>query len=96
MLNKEQARAVAPLVNNNKAWQGLEEYLSSLKEMTVQALMVAQSESELRQLQGKMVLGEPRQFLFSACCCHRALLQNSFPQEEQIALSCPASFTTKV
>ena len=58
MLNKEQARAVAPLVNNNKAWQGLEEYLHSLKEMTVQALMVAQSESELRQLQGKMVLLE--------------------------------------
>ena len=58
MLNKEQARAVAPLVNNNKAWQGLEEYLISLRNLTVQALTVAQSESELRQLQGKLVLLE--------------------------------------
>ena len=49
---------MAPLVSHSPAWQGLEDYLNSLKEMTVQALTVAQSESELRQLQGKMVLLE--------------------------------------
>jgi hypothetical protein len=49
---------VAPLINNNKAWEGLEDYLTSLKSLTVQALTVAQSESELRQLQGKLVLLE--------------------------------------
>ena len=37
---------------------GLEEYLNSLKTLVVQALTVAQSESELRQLQGKLVLLE--------------------------------------
>ena len=58
MLNKDQARMVAPLINNHKAWQGLEDYLNSLKNLTVQALTVAQSESELRQLQGKLVLLE--------------------------------------
>ena len=58
MLNKNQARMVAPLVNHSPAWTGLEDYLNSLKEMTVQALVVAQSESELRQLQGKLVLLE--------------------------------------
>ena len=42
-----------PAGQHSKAWQGLEDYLNSLKEMTVQALMVAQSESELRQLQGR-------------------------------------------
>jgi hypothetical protein len=58
MLNKKQAQMVAPLVNNLQVWQGLEEYLNSLKMLAVQALTVAQSESELRQLQGKLVLLE--------------------------------------
>ena len=58
MLNHKQARMVALLVNNPPVWQGLEEYLNSLKMLVVQALTVAQSESELRQLQGKLVLLE--------------------------------------
>ena len=58
MLNKDQARMVAPLVNNNPVWEGLEEYLNSLKTLVVQALTVAPSESEMRQLQGKLVLLE--------------------------------------
>ena len=58
MLNHKQAQMVALLVNNPPGWQGLEEYLNSLKMLVVQALTVAQSESELRQLQGKLVLLE--------------------------------------
>ncbi len=58
MLNRDQARMVAPLVNNPPVWTGLEEYLNSLKTLAVQALMVAPSESEMRQLQGKLVLLE--------------------------------------
>ena len=49
-----------------------------------------------QRLQGKMVLGDPGQFLFSACCSHLGLLENSLPQEEQITRSFPDSFTTKV
>ena len=58
MLINKQAQMVAPLVNNPQIWQGLEEYLNSLKMLVVQALTVAHSESELRQLQGKLVLLE--------------------------------------
>ncbi len=58
MFNKEQAAKVAPLVNNPQIWQGLEEYLNDLKDLTVKGLVMAQSESELRQLQGKLVLLE--------------------------------------
>jgi hypothetical protein len=58
MLNKEQAVKVAPLVNSPQIWAGLEEYLLNLKELTVKGLAMAQSESELRQLQGKLVLLE--------------------------------------
>jgi hypothetical protein len=58
MFNKEQAAKVAPLVNNPQIWQGLVEYLHSLKDLTVRGLVMAQSESELRQLQGKLVLLE--------------------------------------
>jgi hypothetical protein len=34
------------------------EYLNNLKELTVKGLVTAQSESELRQLQGKLALLE--------------------------------------
>jgi hypothetical protein len=34
------------------------EYLNSLKELTIKGLVTAQSESELRQLQGKLALLE--------------------------------------
>ena len=64
---------VSHLVNNHKAWEGLEDYLTSLKEMTVQALTVAQSESELRQLQGKLVLLET---LLKLKSNHTAVVKN--------------------
>ena len=58
MLNKELAPLVGPLVNSPTQWEGLEEYLKALHQLTVRALVTAQSESELRQLQGKLVLLE--------------------------------------
>ena len=57
MLNKQQAQKLAPLVNN-KEWVLLEEYLKDLRELTIQGVVMAQSESELRQAQGKLVLLE--------------------------------------
>jgi hypothetical protein len=57
MLNKEQARVLAPIVNS-KEWDNLAEYLNDLKELTIKGLVTAQSESELRQLQGKLALLE--------------------------------------
>jgi hypothetical protein len=57
MYNKEQAKMLSPLVNS-KEWNNLVEYLNNLKELTVKGLVTAQSESELRQLQGKLALLE--------------------------------------
>ena len=57
MLNKQQAQKLAPLINN-KEWERLEEYLAELKDWTIRAVVTAQSESELRQLQGKLALLE--------------------------------------
>ena len=57
MLNKQQAQKLAPLVNH-KEWERLEEYLAELKDWTIRAVVTAQSESELRQLQGKLALLE--------------------------------------
>jgi hypothetical protein len=48
---------LSPLVNS-KEWNNLVEYLNNLKELTVKGLVTAQSESELRQLQGKLALLE--------------------------------------
>ena len=58
MLNKELAPLVGPLVNSPTHWEGLEEYLKALHQLTIRALVTAQSESELRQLQGKVGLLE--------------------------------------
>jgi hypothetical protein len=57
MYNKEQARMLSPLINS-KEWNNLVEYLNNLKELTVKGMVTAQSESELRQLQGKLALLE--------------------------------------
>jgi hypothetical protein len=57
MLNKEQARKLAPLLNN-KEWPLMEEYLVDLRESMIRAVVTAQSESELRQTQGKLALLE--------------------------------------
>ena len=73
MYNKEQARMVAPLLAQPKIWQGLEEYLQVLKEQTYRGLVTAQSESELRQLQGKAALLET---LLQLKVNHEALVKN--------------------
>jgi len=58
MHNKEQAKKLGPLVSNPAAWNSLEEYLQDLKALTFRGLVTAQSESELRQMQGKAALLE--------------------------------------
>jgi hypothetical protein len=57
MLNKEQAAVLAPIINS-KEWPNLMEYLNNLRELTIKGMVTAQSESELRQLQGKLGLLE--------------------------------------
>ena len=58
MNNKEQAKMLGPLLARPEIWAGLEEYLLTQKEQTFKALVTAQSESELRQMQGKAALLE--------------------------------------
>jgi hypothetical protein len=43
---------------NSKEWEPLREYLADLKDLTIRAVVTAQSESELRQLQGRLALLE--------------------------------------
>jgi hypothetical protein len=57
MLNKQQAQTLGPLVNS-KEWPLMEQYLNELREMMIRAVVMAQSESELRQMQGKLALVE--------------------------------------
>ena len=73
MYSKEQANLVAPLLAQPKIWQGLEEYLQILKEQTPRGLVTAQSESELRQLQGKAALLE---MLLQLKDNHEAIVKN--------------------
>tara|TARA_R110000868_G_C10321299_1_gene713172 strand:+ start:110 stop:331 length:222 start_codon:yes stop_codon:yes gene_type:complete len=72
MLNKQQAQKLAPLVNN-KEWVLLEEYLKDLRELTIQGVVMAQSESELRQAQGKLALLE---MLLKLKSNHEAVIKN--------------------
>jgi hypothetical protein len=55
-MDKQLAKRLLPLVNNKDQWEALEEFLQVQTQMTHQALVVAQSEQELRQLQGKAAL----------------------------------------
>ncbi len=73
MYNKEQAKLVAPLLTQPQIWAGLEEYLLILKEQTFKALVTAQSESELRQMQGKAALLET---LLKLKDNHEAIVKN--------------------
>jgi len=73
MYNKEQAKLVAPLLAQPEIWQGLEAYLLALKEQTYKALVTAQSESELRQAQGKAALLET---LLQLKVNHEAIVKN--------------------
>lgn len=54
MLNKTQASKVSPLVANKEAWDSLETYLQEQIQMTLRALVAAQSELEVFRLQGKV------------------------------------------
>jgi hypothetical protein len=54
MLNKKQASKVSPLVANKEAWDSLEEYLREQIQMTLRALVAAQSELEVFRLQGRI------------------------------------------
>jgi hypothetical protein len=57
MLNKPQAQKLAPLLNS-KEWPLMVEYLQEFRELTIRGVVMAQSESELRQVQGKLALVE--------------------------------------
>ena len=63
MFNKEQAQKVGPLVHHPQAWEALTGYLMDLHQVTLRGLVTAQSEREMFQLQGKMVLLETLQNL---------------------------------
>tara|TARA_R110002049_G_scaffold85378_6_gene217056 strand:- start:246 stop:476 length:231 start_codon:yes stop_codon:yes gene_type:complete len=57
-MNEQQAKLLLPLVNNPQAWAALEEYLKELVVLHRTRLVVEESESEMRRLQGKLVLLE--------------------------------------
>ena len=57
-MNEQQAKLLLPLVNNQMAWEGLEEYLKELVERHRTRLVVEESELEMRRLQGKLALLE--------------------------------------
>jgi hypothetical protein len=48
------ARKLNPIVNNPEVWEVLQEHLLNLKNLDLQALAVATSESEMFRLQGKV------------------------------------------
>ena len=72
MLNKQQAQKLAALLNS-KEWPQMEEYLADLRESTIRAVVTAQSESELRQTQGKLGLLE---MLLKLKSSHEAVVRN--------------------
>ena len=54
MLDKQQAKKLVPLVNNREVWDHLKEYLEGLKNLELQALVVATSEQEMFRSQGRV------------------------------------------
>ena len=62
-MNAQQAKKLLPLVNNPEAWEPLEEHLQQLGQMMQRQLVVAESELEMRRLQGKLALLETLQSL---------------------------------
>ena len=72
MLNKQQAQKLAPVVNS-KEWPLMEEYLQEVRESMIRAVVTAQSESELRQVQGKLALVE---MLLKLKDSHEAVVKN--------------------
>ena len=57
-MHKQQAKNLLPLVSNPQLWEPLEEYLRQLAQMMQRQLVVAESELEMRRLQGKLALLE--------------------------------------
>ncbi len=72
MLNKQQAQKLAPVVNS-KEWPLMVEYLQEVRESMIRAVVTAQSESELRQVQGKLALVE---MLLKLKDSHEAVVKN--------------------
>ena len=72
MLNKQQAQKLAALLHS-KEWPLMEEYLADLRESMIRAVVTAQSESELRQVQGKLALLE---MLLQLKSNHEAVVKN--------------------
>jgi hypothetical protein len=54
MLDKETCQTLLPLVNNQAAWDSLEDYLVDLKDRHQALLGVEKSDLEIRWLQGKV------------------------------------------
>jgi hypothetical protein len=54
MLDKQLAKRLAPLVHNKELWSALKDYLNNLKNLELQALAVATSESEMFRFQGRL------------------------------------------
>jgi hypothetical protein len=54
MLDKTLARKLNLLVGNKDLWEALLEHLQNLKNLDLQALVVATSEQEMFRLQGKV------------------------------------------
>ena len=54
MLDKQLARKLNLLVGNRELWEALKEHLSTLKNLELQALVVATSEQEMFRSQGKL------------------------------------------
>ena len=78
MLNKKQAQKIAPLVQG-KEWEALREYLMDLRELTIQGVVTAQSESELLRAQGKLVLLE---MLLKLKNSHEAVVRSQNERED--------------
>ena len=53
MLDKQQAKRLNPIVNSPQ-WEDFKEYLKERKNLELQALAVATSESEMFRLQGRV------------------------------------------
>jgi L-2-hydroxyglutarate oxidase LhgO len=54
MLDKQLAKRLNLLVGNKELWEAFKEHLNNLKNLELQALVVATSESEMFRLQGKV------------------------------------------
>ncbi len=56
MLDKQLAKKLASITNNQELWEPLKEYLLKLKDLELQVLVGATSEQEIYRSQGKASL----------------------------------------